>query len=73
MEDDICDPVTESGDKLTISRKNKSGRPMKAGCLNMHKSDAMQTIPELLEIGRTNEREGNPEQEIKGLVNKRGI
>ena len=34
----------------------------------MHKSDAMQTIPELLEKGRIRERENNLQQEIKELI-----
>ena len=59
--DDIYDVTgSESGGKLTAPRINKKGRPTKAECLNIHKLDGMQTIPGLLEKGRTNEREDNP-------------
>ena len=71
--DNICDAMTESErrDKSTTSNRNKRGRPTKAECLNSHKLDAMQAIPELLEKGRTNERKYNQQQEIKELIRER--
>ena len=69
-DDDIYDVVTGSqrDDKIITPRIIKRGRPTKAEGLNIHKSDPMQTISELLEKGRTSERENNLQQEIKGLI-----
>ena len=69
-DDDIYDVLTESerGEKIITPRRNKGGRQTKAEGLNMHKSDVMQTIPELLEKGKTSERENDLQQEIKRLI-----